>query len=29
MPEYLSPGIYVEEIEMGAKPISGVDTSTV
>lgn len=29
MPEYLSPGVYIEEIEMGAKPIEGVGTSTV
>jgi len=28
MPEYLSPGVYVEEFEMGAKPIEGVSTST-
>ncbi|HZS03175.1 MAG TPA: phage tail protein, partial [Chloroflexota bacterium] len=28
MPEYLSPGVYVEEIELGAKPIEGVSTST-
>ena len=28
MPEYLSPGVYVEEVEMGAKPIEGVSTST-
>ncbi|HEC97724.1 MAG TPA: phage tail sheath family protein [Nitrospirae bacterium] len=29
MPEYLSPGVYVEEIEIGSKPIEGVGTSTV
>lgn len=29
MPEYLTPGVYVEEIEIGAKPIEGVSTSTV
>lgn len=29
MPEYLSPGVYIEEIEIGAKPIEGVSTSTV
>ena len=29
MPEYLSPGVYVEEIEIGARPIEGVSTSTV
>jgi phage tail sheath protein FI len=28
MPEYLSPGIYVEEIDAGPKPIEGVSTST-
>ncbi len=28
MGEYLSPGVYIEEIEMGAKPIEGVSTST-
>jgi len=28
MSEYLSPGVYVEEFEMGAKPIEGVSTST-
>ncbi|MBL8901344.1 MAG: phage tail sheath family protein [Planctomycetes bacterium] len=28
MPEYLSPGVYIEEIEIGAKPIEGVATST-
>src|SRR5262245_3082370 len=28
MPEYLAPGVYVEEIETGAKPIEGVGTST-
>lgn len=27
MPEYLSPGVYIEEIEIGAKPIEGVSTS--
>lgn len=29
MPEYLAPGVYVEEFEMGAKPIEGVSTSTL
>ena len=29
MPEYLSPGVYVEEIEIGAKPIEGISTCTV
>ena len=28
MPEYLSPGVYVEEIDTGPKPIEGVSTST-
>src|SRR5947209_7567129 len=28
MPEYLSPGVYVEEIETGPVPIEGVSTST-
>ena len=28
MPEYSAPGVYVEEIEIGAKPIEGVSTST-
>lgn len=28
MPEYLVPGVYIEEIEIGAKPIEGVSTST-
>ena len=28
MPEYLAPGVYVEEISSGAKPIEGVGTST-
>src|SRR6478672_3439627 len=28
MPEYLSPGVYVEEIESGPVPIEGVSTST-
>src|SRR5688572_10115437 len=28
MPEYLSPGVYVEEIDAGTKPIEGVSTST-
>jgi phage tail sheath protein FI len=29
VPEYLSPGVYVEEVPSGAKPIEGVSTSTV
>ena len=28
MPEYLHPGVYVEEIPSGSKPIEGVGTST-
>src|SRR5215210_1978527 len=28
MHEYLSPGVYVEEIDAGPKPIEGVSTST-
>jgi len=28
MPEYLAPGVYVEEIESGSHPIEGVSTST-
>ncbi|MFA9516363.1 phage tail sheath subtilisin-like domain-containing protein [Halopenitus sp. H-Gu1] len=28
MPEYLSPGVYVTEVEEGTKPIEGVSTST-
>ena len=28
MPEYLSPGVYVEEVDAGPKPIAGVSTST-
>lgn len=28
MPEYLAPGVYVEEIERGPQPIEGVPTST-
>ncbi len=27
MPEYLSPGVYVEEFESGARPMEGVSTS--
>ncbi len=29
MPEYLTPGVYMEEFEIGARPIEGVSTSTV
>jgi phage tail sheath protein FI len=29
MPEYLAPGIYAEETEIGATPIEGVSTSMV
>jgi phage tail sheath protein FI len=28
MPEYLAPGVYVEEIETGPRPIEGVSTTT-
>jgi phage tail sheath protein FI len=28
MPEYLAPGVFVEEIDSGSKPIEGVGTST-
>jgi phage tail sheath protein FI len=28
MPEYLTPGVYMEEFEIGARPIEGVSTST-
>ncbi|MET9555556.1 phage tail sheath subtilisin-like domain-containing protein [Streptomyces sp. NPDC006645] len=28
MPSYLSPGVYVEEVESGSRPIEGVGTST-
>ena len=28
MPQYLSPGVYVEEVEAGSRPIEGVGTST-
>jgi uncharacterized protein len=28
MPEYLSPGVYVEELQTGPRPIEGVGTST-
>jgi phage tail sheath protein FI len=28
MPEYRAPGVYVEEVERGPKPIEGVSTST-
>jgi phage tail sheath protein FI len=28
MPEYLSPGVYVEEVQSSIKPIAGVSTST-
>jgi hypothetical protein len=27
MPTYLSPGVYVEEVEAGARPIEGVGTA--
>ena len=28
IPEYLTPGVYIEEFEIGARPIEGVSTST-
>ena len=28
MPEYLAPGVYIEEVPSGNKPIAGVSTST-
>ncbi len=28
MPEYLSPGVYIEEVDAGPKPIEGVSTAT-
>lgn len=28
MPEYLAPGVFIEEFEIGARPIEGVPTST-
>src|SRR4051794_30434359 len=28
MPEYLAPGVYVEEVDTGNRPIEGVSTST-
>lgn len=28
MPEYLSPGVYIEEVSTGPRPIEGVSTST-
>ena len=27
MPNYLAPGVYVEEVSSGSKPIEGVGTS--
>ena len=29
MPQYQTPGVYIEEIEIGAKPIEGVSTNVV
>jgi len=29
MPEYLTPGVYIEELATGNQPIEGVSTSTV
>ena len=28
MPQYFSPGVYIEELEAGPHPIQGVSTST-
>ena len=28
MPEYLTPGVYIEELNTGTVPIEGVSTST-
>jgi phage tail sheath protein FI len=28
MPEYLSPGVFVEEVSLSARPITGVGLST-
>src|SRR5258708_39620298 len=28
MPEYLAPGVYVEEVDTGTRPIEGASTST-
>ena len=28
MPEYLSPGVYIEEVNSGPRPIEGVGTAT-
>ena len=28
MPEYLAPGLFIEEIDSGSKPIEGVGTNT-
>ena len=28
MPQYLSPGVYVEEVPSAVKPIAGAGTST-
>ena len=27
MPQYLSPGVYVEEVDSGSRPIEGVGTA--
>ena len=29
MPEYLAPGVYLEESDAGVNPIPGVSTSTI
>src|SRR3712207_5649089 len=28
MPEYLAPGVYIEEVDTGPRPIEGIGTST-
>ena len=28
MPEYLSPGVYIQEVDSGPRPIEGVGTAT-
>ena len=29
MPNYLSPGVYIEEVEAGSRPIEGVGTAVL
>ena len=29
MPQYLSPGVYVEEVASGSQPIEGVGTAEI